>query len=204
MKIQLAIDRVTIEEAKRIIHEAEPYVDIIEIGTSFFKDYGLEALRELRKTTCKPILADIKTIDEAEYEFRQIYKHGADIATVMGASALESIRICQKVAKEYEKEYLIDTLEINDDKMVQLQEFDDAIIGLHLAKDKAGNLQSYLQSFFEKHKFTNCIAVAGGVTLEDLPLLKQAGIATVIVGSSITKSEDIRKSAKQFWESVNK
>lgn len=200
MKLQLAVDRVTIEEAKRIINEVEPFVDIIEIGTSLFKDYGLEALKQIRKTCQKPILADIKTIDEGEYEFRQIYKHGAEIATVMGASAIETIRICQKVAKEFGREYMIDTLEVSDEKMAQLKEFDDAIIGIHLAKDVESDLQIFVQSILEKHNFTNRLAVAGGVKVEDLPLLKEAGVDIVIVGSAITKSSDIKMSAKKFRE----
>ncbi|MBM6615175.1 orotidine 5'-phosphate decarboxylase [Desemzia sp. RIT804] len=202
MKIQLAVDRVSIEHAVDIIKEAEPFIDIIEIGTSLFKDFGLQSLKEIRKQFQHPILADIKTMDEAEYEFRQIFKNGGDIATVMGASAIETIRICQRVSQEYNKDYMIDTLEINDEKMNQLKEFEDAIICLHLPKDKAGDLQSFIRDFMETYHLTNKIAVAGGVKLEDIPLFKELGIEIVIIGSSITKSEDINESAEKFKELV--
>ena len=43
MKLQVAIDRVSIEKAIDIIREVEEYADIVEIGTSLVKDFGLES-----------------------------------------------------------------------------------------------------------------------------------------------------------------
>ncbi|MDN6161451.1 MAG: 3-hexulose-6-phosphate synthase, partial [Atopostipes sp.] len=45
MKLQAAIDRVSLEEAKKIAYELDGIVDIIELGTSIIKDYGLETLK---------------------------------------------------------------------------------------------------------------------------------------------------------------
>lgn len=200
MKIQVAVDRVSIKEAISILKEAEESMNIIEIGTSLFKDFGLEALKEIKKEFKQPILADIKTMDEAEYEFRQVYEHGASIATVMGASALETIRICQRVAKEYGTDYMIDTLEVNEEKMNQLKGFEDAIICLHLPKDKGGNIQEFVRNFVETYQLKSRIAVAGGVKVEDISLFKELGIEIVIVGSAITKSNNIKESAQKFKE----
>ena len=44
MKIQLALDRVTIEEAIILAKLAEPSVDWIEVGTSLIKEYGIESI----------------------------------------------------------------------------------------------------------------------------------------------------------------
>ncbi|TDT62880.1 orotidine 5'-phosphate decarboxylase / HUMPS family protein [Fonticella tunisiensis] len=101
MQIQLAIDRVSIERAKEIGREACPYVDIIEVGTSLIKDFGMNSIRELKETfPDKVILADIKTIDEGAYEFKAAYNSGADIATVMGAESIDTtLRVCYKISK---------------------------------------------------------------------------------------------------------
>ena len=40
MKLQAAIDRVTLEQAKDLARQLDPIVDIIEMGTSLIKDYG--------------------------------------------------------------------------------------------------------------------------------------------------------------------
>lgn len=202
MKIQLAVDRVTIEEAVDIIEQAKDSIDIIEIGTSLFLDYGQESLHTLRKRFDHTILTDIKTMDEAEYEFRRVYGNGADIATVMGASAIETIRICQQTAQAFNRDYMIDSLEVSDEKIQELKEFEDAIICLHLPKDKKGSLKDYVEGFIKKHQLTNRLAAAGGITLEDMPYLKEAGIEIAVVGSAITKSDNITEAAKSFKESA--
>lgn len=204
MKIQLAVDRVTLEEALSILEQANPYFDVIEVGTSLFLDYGLEAVRQIRSRFVQPILADFKTMDEAEYEFNQIYSNGADIATVMGATSLDTLRICQRVATEYGKDYMIDIMEVSDEKIKELAEFDDAIIALHLPKDKDADLRAYIEDFVSKHHLDNKLAAAGGITLEDLPYLKEAGIEIAIVGSAITKSENIKEIAIKFKEGAQK
>lgn len=202
MKIQLAVDRVTIDKAIEIIDEAKEYIDIIEIGTSLFLDYGLDSLRTLRKRFNHEVLADIKTIDEAEYEFTQVYENGADIATVMGVSSIETIRLCQRTAKKYCKDYMIDMLEISKDKMSQMEEFEDAIICLHIPKDKDGDINKYLEDFLRDYPIKNRLAAAGGIKIQDLPYLNDAGIEIAIVGSSITGSNDVKNTARLFKEKI--
>lgn len=85
MKIQLALDRMTISEAIETAKEAEQYVDLIEVGTSLIKEYGVESISEIKKEfSLKPVLADMKTFDNATYEFSIAFDAGADMATVMG------------------------------------------------------------------------------------------------------------------------
>ena len=42
MKLQVAIDRTDLETAEAMIEEIKESADIIEIGTSLIKDYGLD------------------------------------------------------------------------------------------------------------------------------------------------------------------
>ncbi len=201
MKIQVAIDRVTIEKAIEIIEVVKDFVDIIEIGTSLIKDYGLQSVKEIRRAFPEvKILADIKTIDEAEYEFRAAYEAGADILTVMGAAAIASIEICRKVAREYNKEYMIDLLEVSGSKLNELRRFEDAIFCVHLPADKGG---AGLEELVAKssRELMDCprLAVAGGVNLKALPILKKSGIEIAVVGGAITKSENMLEAANTFY-----
>ncbi|ROR28256.1 3-hexulose-6-phosphate synthase [Mobilisporobacter senegalensis] len=200
MILQLAIDRVTIEEAIDIIKETREYVDIIEIGTSLIKDYGMDSVRKIKENFPDiRILADIKTIDEAEYEFRAVYEAGADIATVMGASAISSIEICDRVAKEYKKDYMIDLLEVDDQRLSSLIKFKDAIFGVHLPADKNGiGLENLIQESILSLKGIERISVAGGVSVNTMPLLEKSGIEIAIVGGAITKAQDRKLAAKDF------
>lgn len=141
MRLQVAIDRVYLERADEIIRLTGGYADIIEVGTSLIKDFGLAGsvgmLKGKYPEQC--ILADIKTCDEGEYEFREAYKAGCDIPTVMGFSSMSTLKACQRVADEYQKEYMIDLLEVPEDKLEELKkEFPEAIFCVHLPSDDQG------------------------------------------------------------------
>ncbi|MBE6054581.1 MAG: 3-hexulose-6-phosphate synthase [Clostridium sartagoforme] len=200
MKLQIAIDRVSIERAIDIIKEVEEYADIIEIGTSLIKDFGLESVRRIRKEFPNiKILADIKTVDEGEYEFEAVYKAGADIATVLGGSSLETLRICKKVANKYGKDYLIDLIDISSERQEILKEFTDGILCIHLPSDNKGlGLESLIDSRIGNLGGFNRLAVAGGVDRDNISIIKKVNFHIAIVGGSITKSSNIKESAKIF------
>ena len=57
----------------------------------------------------------------------------------MGFSSVSTLKACQKVAEEFEKEYMIDLLEVSDDKLEILKkEFPEAIFCVHLPSDDQG------------------------------------------------------------------
>ncbi|KAI3473769.1 hypothetical protein Pfo_030958 [Paulownia fortunei] len=85
MKLQVAIDRVSLTKAIQLSKQLDGLVDIVELGTSIVKDYGLEALKDRRfRLKQSELLVDLKTIDEGEYEFKKGFETSADILTVMG------------------------------------------------------------------------------------------------------------------------
>lgn len=208
MRLQAAIDRVSLEQADEIIAQTAGYADIIEVGTSLIKDFGLEGsvriLKEKYPGQC--ILADIKTCDEGAYEFRKTYENGGDIPTVMGFSALSTLKACQEVAAEYGKEYMIDLLEVPDEKLEVLKkEFPEAIFCIHLPADSAGEgLEELVCHMCGRLDGIQKIAVAGGVKLKNIPVMKKAGAEIVIVGGAISKAENRTEAAKAFAEAVRR
>lgn len=206
MRLQVAIDRVSMERADEIIKLTGGYADIIEVGTSLIKDFGLSGSVKILKDkySGQCILADIKTCDEGEYEFREAYKAGCDISTVMGFSSISTLKACQKVAQEYQKEYMIDLLEVSEKKLEELKKiFPEAIFCVHLPSDKQGNgLKELVAHMCGQLKGIGKIAVAGGVTFDTLDIMKQAGVDIVIVGGAITKEQDITTATRKFSEAV--
>ena len=204
MEIQLAIDRVTIEKAIEIAGEAAPYIDIIEIGTSLIKDYGLLSIKDIKAAfPYKTILADYKTMDEGAYEFKAAFNNGADIATVMGAASIDTIRACYKVTQDFGKLMMIDLIEVEGKKIHQLQEFTSAIFCVHLSTDAAGgSLISLIKEFKSKFPQIVKIAVAGGVNLSTISTLKEANVDIAIIGGAITKAYSIEAAAKTFREAL--
>lgn len=208
MRLQAAIDRVTVDRAAEIIAQTKGCADIIEVGTSLIKDYGLngsvKVLKEKYPDQC--ILADIKTCDEGEYEFRKAYEAGGDIPTIMGFASISTLKACQKVAVEFQKEYMIDLLEVPDDKLEILKkEFPKAIFCVHLPSDDQGNgLEELVKHMCVKLTGVKKIAVAGGVKLENIDLMKRYGIDTVIVGSAISKAADIKEATEAFAREIRR
>ena len=208
MRLQAAIDRVTVEQAEEIIRLTCGSADIIEVGTSLIKDYGLvgsvQVLKKEFPDQC--ILADIKTCDEGTYEFRKAYEAGGDIPTVMGFSGIATLKGCQAVAAEFGKEYMIDLLEVSDEKLEVLKkEFPEAIFCVHLPADNQGKgLEELVRHMCSKLSGIKKIAVAGGVKLDNIELMRQAGVDIVIVGGAINKAADITAAAKAFAKTVRR
>lgn len=208
MRLQAAIDRVTVERAAESIEQTHGYADIIEVGTSLIKDFGLagsvKVLKEKYPDQC--ILADIKTCDEGEYEFRKTYEAGGDIPTVMGFSSIPTLKACQSVAKEFDKEYMIDLLEVSDEKLEELKkEFPEAIFCVHLPSDNQGvGLEKLVQHMCEKLRGIEKIAVAGGVKLGNIALMERCGIDIVIVGGAISKANDVGEATQAFAKEIRR
>lgn len=204
MKLQIALDRIPLERAAAMVHETKDFADVVEIGTSLIKDYGVRAVQEIRAIVPSHVLlADIKTMDEGAYEFRAAYQAGADVATVMGAASVNTISACYEVARQEGRDILIDLLETSDSKIQQLDRFSDALFCVHLPKDGGhGEINRNVETFCHNHPHIRRIAVAGGVSLAQIPMLLQYPIEVVVVGSAITAAPDISVAAKQFQQAL--
>jgi 3-hexulose-6-phosphate synthase len=208
MKIQIALNRVDLEKkkAESIAEEAEDYIDIIEVGTSLIKDYGKKSVSFIRERfKNRTVLADVKTCDEGEYEFRAMFEAGADIATVMGNSPIETIEICYNVSREYNKDIMIDLMETSKNKLAELKKFDDAIFFVHLPKDnKHVNLIDNFNKNSDLYRGIKRIAVGGNVREDILKDIVLINPEILVVGSAITKSSDIKLMARRFKELLQK
>lgn len=211
MKLQVAIDRVTVPEAIELIRQVGGNADIIEIGTSLIKEYGLKDSvgRICQAYPEQAFLADIKTCDEGAYEFRKTYETGAEIATVMGFSSFATIHACAQVAQSLGKPYLIDLLECDEVRVKRLAaEFPQAIFGIHLPSDCEGEglkelVEQMARQLSAESASSPRIAVAGGVRLSTVPLLKRFRIEIGIVGGAITKAADVSAASQAFYEAVH-
>ncbi|RLQ93807.1 3-hexulose-6-phosphate synthase [Falsibacillus albus] len=195
MKIQLALDRLSIEEAISIAAEVEESIDWIEVGTSLIKEFGMRSVKELKEAfPHKTIVADIKTMDNANYEAELCFEAGADVMTVMGAASASTIEACISKAKEYGKEVMIDLLNVAQDQKQHLAVWEEAILCEHVSKDDqelSGKKNDFNSSVFLGKR----LAVAGGITEQSMQNLSGLKPEVVIIGSAITKSENKKEAA---------
>ncbi len=205
MKLQLAVDRMPVSQTLQLLDQLTPYLDILEMGTSYTKEYGVAFLKALHSRYSKTkILADLKIMDEAAYECELYYGAGAQIVTVMGAAALSTIQITQACAKRWNRQYCIDLLEVKKMKLSALSKFHDAIFCIHLPKDSEGNLITLIQEQKKLLPDGVQIAAAGGIGYEQLPALHAAGVDIVIIGSAITGHKEPLRQIQKYRKWVNK
>lgn len=207
MKLQIAIDRVLLEEAVYLSNSLNGISNIIEIGTSLIKDYGNLAIKNISEVVSgSRLLVDLKTIDEGAYEFKQGYKYGGDILTVMGAASIDTINECYQVSQIENKEMMIDLLEVSDSKIKQLIQFEQAIFCLHHSIDRKDfwDIKKSVFEFNKSYPKIKRLAIAGGIELDQIKEIRTQGlIEIVIVGSSITKSNNPVEQAKLFMEAID-
>ncbi|SEN46500.1 3-hexulose-6-phosphate synthase [Lihuaxuella thermophila] len=210
MKIQLALDRMTMEEAIQITGQVQPFVDWIEVGTSLIKEFGMDSVRALRsRFPDKCLVADVKTFDNAAYEFDMCFSAGADVATVMGAAPLVTIETCIEVAAKHGKQVMIDLLHTPEAQLQALATYEEVVFCVHVSKDEqekrdrqqsADQLPHMLKRFDGRKKK---LALAGGINLDSLPSLIRARPDILIIGTAITRATDPADAARTIQEFLN-
>lgn len=197
MKLQIALDMTSIEEAVELVGKIQDMIDIVEIGTPMIIKEGMLPVRKMKERFPHiTVLADTKIADGGELEAGYAVEAGADIVTVLAIAADNTILGAKKAVKEKNKELYVDLLSVEDVKK-RSQELDQMgvdYIGVHTASDVQGTGKQpfdELKMIKETVKNTK-IAVAGGITLDTVKCAKESEPAVVIVGSYLTKSPDVR------------
>lgn len=217
MNIQLALDRMSIQEAIDMARLTEPYIDWIEVGTSLIKEFGMASVEAMkREFPHKIIVADVKTFDNAIYEFELCYKAGADVATVMGASPPVTVELCMKTAQTWGRQVMIDLLHTTPEEQAALARYGEAVHCFHVSKDQqegggsrltgpgAYEAASGAPGSVSESQAELRIAAAGGITLDSLPGLFAMKPEVLIVGSAITKAADPAAAARSFQDCIRK
>lgn len=214
MLLQLAND---IHNKKRffsILEEVSNYVDILEAGTPVILANGLTFVKEIREAFPEhEILADTKIIDGGYLEASIAFKNGADIITVLGLASIKTLSQANKAAKEFKGKIMIDSMEIQNmetfvNKIVHLSpeyfcihtpsDLSDVGEKKHLAEYK--NKIKTIRKILPETK----IAVAGGISLENLSHILPTNPDIVVVGRSICESENPGKIAYEIKKRLEK
>lgn len=207
MKLQVAIDRVSLTAAVQLARKLDGIADIVEFGTSIIKDYGFYEIKAANVNLKHSLLLlDTKTNDEGQYEFEQGFKAGADILTVMGTAGPETLASVYEIAEQKNRTVLIDLMGMDYNSILEIAKFPNAIYNLHNSHDagKNANLLNLVSDFRKKFPTIKNIAVAGSIDLEQAKKLAvQNEVQEVIVGSKIVQSNNPINEASKFKEIIN-
>lgn len=201
LQIQIALDRMPLERAVDLTGRVAPCADWIEVGTSLVKQFGMTAVRAVVDAAGGvPVLADLKTADDAAYEFTLAFDAGASSATVLGIASDATLDTAVRVAADRGAETVVDLMETTAQRRDRLAARTpvDVVLAAHLGKDaqrSGGDPLAQLGDWRHGRR----VAVAGGLGPADLPALSAGpGELRVIVGSAVTAAAHPLTAAREL------
>ena len=208
MKLQVALDDITLENAVSLVEKIHDYVDIIEIGTPFVYEYGMHAVRTMKeKFPDKEVLADMKIMDAGYYEAEEAFKAGADYATVLGVTDLLTIQECVKAAADYGKKVVVDMIcvENMEERIESLEKLGVHILAVHTGTDQQAAGRTPLDDLKVMAACTKKtgISVAGGISPATASDYMAYHPEILIVGGGICHANDPVAAAKKLYEIIH-
>ncbi|MBO7703292.1 MAG: 3-hexulose-6-phosphate synthase [Solobacterium sp.] len=203
MKLQAALDTLTLEECISLLEETRGYVDIAEVGTPFVIEEGMRPVREIKKRFPEiEVLADVKIMDAGEYEADKCFEAGADICTVLGVSNDATIEGVVRSAKKHGKKVMVDMIAVPD--LAKRTEEIDAMGVDYICVHTAFDIQNTGKDPLDELKIVNRVlknaksAVAGGVKLNTVDAIVEEGTEIVVAGGYICNASDRAEAAKSM------
>jgi 3-hexulose-6-phosphate synthase len=206
MKLQVAMDVLTVEAALELAGKVAEYVDIIELGTPLVKNAGLSAVTAVKNAhPDKIVFADMKTMDAGELEAEIAFNAGADLVSVLGSADDSTIAGAVKAAKAHNKGIVVDLIGVAD-KVTRAKEaraLGAKFIEFHAGLDeqaKPGYNLDVLLGAGEEARVP--FSVAGGVNLSTINAVQRAGADVAVVGGSIYSASDPAVAAKELRAAI--
>ena len=205
MKLQLALDTFTLEDALALARSAADYVDRFEMGTPFLLEYGMEAVRRFRAAfPDKEILADTKIMDAGRLEAESAFRAGADLVTVLAVTDRSTMRGCVEAAHQAGGRVVADLMCVEDlpGEVRALAALGVHGAAVHVGVDQQAQGRTPLGDLAAIQGCGELIevSVAGGISLAALPDYCALRPDVLIVGGAIASAENPALEAKRMKE----
>lgn len=207
VKLQVAIDLLTTEDAIALATKVAPYIDIIELGTPLIKSEGLAVITAMKKAfPDKLVFADFKTADAGELEADMAFGAGADLITILGATGDATIIGAVKSAKKHGKGVVVDTIGVLD-RVKRAQEviaLGAEFVELHAGLDEQAQPGYSIQVLIDEASRAGVpVSIAGGVKLSNIAAVKASGVKVAVAGAAIYGAADPAAAAKELREALD-
>jgi 3-hexulose-6-phosphate synthase len=206
MKLQVALDLLTTEDALELAGKVAEYVDIIELGTPLIKAAGLSAVTAIKEAhPDKIVFADMKTMDAGELEADIAFKAGADLMTVLGTADDSTIAGAVKAAKAHNKGVVVDLIGVAD-KVTRAREvraLGAKFVEMHAGLDEQAKPGFDLNGLLKAGSEARVpFSVAGGVKVATIEAVQQAGADVAVAGGAIYSAADPALAAKELRQAI--
>lgn len=207
MKLQLALDVLSLEDALTLAQAVEDQVDRFEIGTPFLLEYGMEAVRCFRERfPRKELLADTKIMDAGKLEADSAFRAGADLVTVLAVTDFTTLRACVETADRVGRRVVADMICVSDlaGKVCELEEAGIHEIAVHTGVDQQLQGRTPLRDL---ETIKACarraeVAVAGGITRKTLRDYCALRPDVLIIGGGIVSAADPVSEARAIRRAI--
>lgn len=195
MKMQLALDDMSLMDAVRLCQEVSELIDIVEIGTPLLLLEGMRSVSVIRGALPRhEILADTKIVDAGASEAAMAFDAGADYCTVLGVSDDRTILSTLEVANERRGNVFVDLICVVDiaRRVKQLEQLGARYLAVHTGLDRqAQGITPFAEFQAAKGAATvSTLSVAGGINQDTVDPYRQAAADIVVIGSAITRASD--------------
>lgn len=207
MKIQLAIDDMSLGDAIILCEKVGDYIDIVEIGTPMILAEGMHAVRAIRRTLPNhKILADTKIMDAGAYEADLAFAAGADFCTVLGVTDDLTISACLESASAHGAGVFVDLICVADvaERTRVLEGLGVDLLAVHTGVDCQAQGVTPLAELIQVKAASSgsTISVAGGINGSNVEQYLSAGADIVVVGAGIAHAPDSVAAARNLSKSA--
>ncbi|MCI4465726.1 MAG: orotidine 5'-phosphate decarboxylase [Thermoproteus sp.] len=197
MRIQIALDLTDLLKAVNMARDlCTAGADLLEAGTPFIKTFGIGAVA-LLKSSCPSaeLVADLKTADVGALEAELARTAGADWATVMAATNIETIEEFALRGRELGLKIALDTIGVLSpyDRVKEVLgrvPLDMAImhLGIDVQKRRGLTVDQLVAEALRVKDLGVSVAVAGGIGQRELEKIATTNIDVAIIGRAITSA----------------
>lgn len=202
-KLQIALDDITLVNALILLDKVHNDVDIVEVGTPFMMEYGMEAVSKIKAAFPDlEVLCDAKIMDAGGYEAQLAFQAGADYVTVLGVTDDLTIKDCVAAAKKADAKIMVDMICVNNlpERIKTVEKLGVDVIAVHTGVDQQAAGRTPLDDLKEMRQYVSRtqLAVAGGINCSTIEEYMKYHPEIIIVGSGIVKAMDPVRAAQDL------
>jgi len=187
---------------------------LIEAGTPLIKREGMRAVQAARTLWKGYVVADLKTADGAEGEVTMARQAGANAATILGSSPVESLDLFVAACASLGMDAMIDMVGVADPlEVLRQMKKPPAVVILHRVRDEEntrGKMIQYRHVNRIHSKYDVVISAAGGVDLREARSAIFNGASIVVVNivapgdpwEGIRSDQNVGAIAREFLTTI--